>query len=293
MELSEIRYFLAVARELNFTRAARSCGVSQPSLTRAIKKLEADVGGALFVRRPGLVVLTRLGKELLPRFEEIGRNLDMVRESAASLTDEIVQPLRLAVMCTVAPNRVVEALGRLRARSPEARVSIVEATARQVVDLVVADDADVGISAWPTYPDTLAVKSLYTERYVVAMHERHPLAAGNAVPLSRLNGCRYLERLSCEFDAYFEARHGEWPIELDVCFASEREDWIQALIRAGEGCAVVPETMPLLPEVVTRPLAEPEVTREVSLISLRGRPLPKFAQAFIRIAEHLAWRGDQ
>lgn len=289
MELSEIRYFLAIARELNFTRAATACGVAQPSLTRAIKKLEAEVGGALFVRRPGLVALTRLGKELLPRFEEIGRNLDTVRETAANLAEENTQSLRLGVMCTIAPDRIVDALGRLRARLPDARVSIVEATARKIVDLVVSNDVDVGIAAWPSYPGAIAARRLYDERYVVAMHFDNPLAAGNAVPLAALEGCRYLERLSCEFDAYFEARYGEWPVELDVCFASEREDWIQALISAGEGCAVVPETMALLPGLVTRPLAEPEVTREVSLITLRGRELPKIAQTFVRVAEHLAW----
>lgn len=289
MEMSEIRYFLAVARELNFTRAAQSCGISQPSLTRAIQKLEAEVGGALFVRRPGLVALTHLGRELLPRFEEIGRNLETVRQAASHLAEASTLTLRLGVMCTVAPDRVVDALSKLKARAPAARVTIVEATARKIVDLVDAHEVDIGIAAWPSYPDSIADQRLYVERYVVAMTSDNPLANQPSVPLRKLEGCRYLERLSCEFDAYFEARHGEWPVELDVCFASEREDWIQALLRAGEGCAIVPESMPLLPDIVTRPLAAPEVTREVSLITLRGRLLPDVAQAFMRVAAHLSW----
>ncbi|MDX2156858.1 MAG: LysR family transcriptional regulator [Hyphomicrobiaceae bacterium] len=289
MDLREIRYFLAVARELNFTRAAQQCGVSQPALTRSIQKLEAEVGGALFVRRPGLVALTRLGRELLPRFEEIGRNLETVRQTASDLAEGAALSLRLGVMCTVAPERIVEGLSRLRLKVPDARVSIVEATARKIVDLVASDEVDIGIAALPTYPDTIAASRLYEERYVVAMHPDDPLATGNAVPLGALEGCSYLERLSCEFDTYFEARHGAWPVELDVCFASEREDWIQALIRAGEGCAIVPESLALAPGIVTRPLAEPEVTREVSLLTLRGRPLPDLAQTFMRIAAHLAW----
>ena len=289
MELSEIRYFLAVARLLNFTRAAESCGISQPSLTRAIQKLEAEVGGALFVRRPGLVALTHLGRELLPRFEEIGKNLETVRQTASYLAEASTLSLRLGVMCTIAPAHIVEALSRLKERIPDARVTIVEATAREIVDLVATHGVDIGIAAWPDYPDSIAAQRLYEESYVVAMPADNPLAAQTSVPVKGLEGCRYLERLSCEFDAYYEARHGEWPVELDVCFASEREDWIQALARAGEGCAIVPETMALLPGLVTRPLTDPEVTREVSLITLRGRLLPDVAQSFARIAAHLSW----
>lgn len=289
MELSEIRYFLAVARELNFTRAAQSNGISQPSLTRAIQKLEAEVGGALFVRRPGLVALTHLGRELLPRFEEIGRNLDSVHQAASSLAQSKSLALRLGVMCTVPPDRVVEALGKLRLRVPEAKVTIIEATAGRIVDLVVAHEVDVGVAAWPDYPDQIAVLRLYEERYVVAMRADDPLAAADRTDVQSLEGCRYLERKSCEFDAYFEARHGEWPVDLDVCFASEREDWIQSLIQAGEGYAIVPVSMPLLPGLVSRPLAKPEVKREVSVITQRGRLLPEVAQTFMRIAAHLSW----
>ena len=65
MELHQIKYFLAVARERNFTRAAQACNVSQPSLTRAIKKLESDLGGLLFERKVQGSELTELGRLVL------------------------------------------------------------------------------------------------------------------------------------------------------------------------------------------------------------------------------------
>ena len=69
MEMHQVRYFLAVARVLNFTRAAEECHVAQPSLTRAIKQLEAELGGDLFRRERNLTHLTDLGQRMLPMLQ--------------------------------------------------------------------------------------------------------------------------------------------------------------------------------------------------------------------------------
>ena len=84
MQMHQVRYFLALCEELNFTRAARRCGVSQPSLTTAISALERDLGGALFHRKPS--ALTGLGHMVRPYLDEIARNADHVREVARTLT---------------------------------------------------------------------------------------------------------------------------------------------------------------------------------------------------------------
>ena len=85
MQLRQITYFLAVCRELNFTRAARSCGVSQPSLTGCIKRLEIEIGGDLFARKP-TVQLTRLGHAMRPYLERIGHEATRAFREARSLT---------------------------------------------------------------------------------------------------------------------------------------------------------------------------------------------------------------
>ena len=88
METHEIRYFLATARELNFTRAAGACNVTQPALTRAIKKLETELGGSLFLRRPGRIELTRLARTVMPQLEAIERSMAQVRDEAQSIADQ-------------------------------------------------------------------------------------------------------------------------------------------------------------------------------------------------------------
>jgi DNA-binding transcriptional LysR family regulator len=86
MEMHQIRYFLALSKELNFTRAARRCGISQPSLTNAISALERQLGGALFRRRPR-VALTALGRAVQPYLSQIARNVDEARAAAQALAD--------------------------------------------------------------------------------------------------------------------------------------------------------------------------------------------------------------
>ena len=81
MEMQQVQYFLAVCEELNFSRAARRCGVSQPSLSNSISALERELGGALFDRKPS-IVLTVLGRMVRPYLEEIVRSADRAREAA-------------------------------------------------------------------------------------------------------------------------------------------------------------------------------------------------------------------
>jgi LysR family hydrogen peroxide-inducible transcriptional activator len=85
LQMHQVRYFLALCEELNFTRAARRCGISQPSLTTAIRALERELGGALFHREPP-IALTRLGHAVRPYLAKIARNADHAGEIARTLT---------------------------------------------------------------------------------------------------------------------------------------------------------------------------------------------------------------
>src|SRR5262245_12008137 len=104
MEMHQIRYFLALCEELNFTRAARRCGVTQPSLTNAIRALERELGGAGFQLNPRSE-LTDLGRAVRPYLQEIGRHAASVRETARMMASEAaaVPPAQL-IAATAATN---------------------------------------------------------------------------------------------------------------------------------------------------------------------------------------------
>ena len=94
MEMHQIRYFLAVSEFLNFTRAAEECNVAQPSLSRAIKKLEEELGGDLFRRERGQTHLTELGRKMQPLLQQAYDSAVVAKEQAAKYQSKELSPLR-------------------------------------------------------------------------------------------------------------------------------------------------------------------------------------------------------
>ncbi len=126
MELHEIRYFLALSKTLNFTKAAEVCNVSQPALTRAIQKMEDELGGLLFSRERNNTHLTELGRLLEPHLTEVLARTQQAKETATRFLRLDSAQLRLGVMCTIGPVRFVSFLSRFRADNPGVEITLVE-----------------------------------------------------------------------------------------------------------------------------------------------------------------------
>ena len=101
MEMYQVRYFLSVARMLNFTRAAEECEVSQPSLSRAIKQLEAELGGELFRRERPQAILTELGQKMLPILTRCYESANNARTLAAAVKKGEAGALKIALSPTI------------------------------------------------------------------------------------------------------------------------------------------------------------------------------------------------
>src|SRR5262249_39822886 len=115
------------------------------------------------------------------------------------------------------------------------------------------------------------VKPLYRERFVVAFPPGHRFHRQETVRTVDCNGESYLMRLNCEYGTYWDDFLDEHGITLKEVYRSEREDWIQTMVMAGLGICFMPEFSPSLPGLSTRPLVEPEVLREIALVTMPGR----------------------
>src|SRR5439155_8073321 len=113
MEMHQVRYFLAVARLLNFTRAAEECNVAQPSLTRAIKQLEEELGQELFRRERNLTHLTEFGRRTAPFLQQCYDSAIAAKTLASSLKKGAVAPLVLAISNSVSLSLLVSHLTEL------------------------------------------------------------------------------------------------------------------------------------------------------------------------------------
>lgn len=289
MEMHQIRYFLAVADTLHFTRAAEKCNVAQPSLTRAIRKLEGELGAPLFERNPNGTQLTELGRLIRPYLEQSYSLAAAAKGEATSFGKKKKRRLKLGVMCTIGPARLVELIHKLEAQIPNLELSIQEQTGGELIEHMMNGSYDAALVGMPSYPDKLRVDPLYQERYVVSFPPGHRFESMESVPVSELNGETYLARTNCEYPEFFQDRAGTWPFEFDVRYRSEREDWIQAMVLSGLGCSIMPEYMPLVPGLKTRVLVEPALYREIGLATVRGKKFSPVLESFVRLTQAHRW----
>ncbi len=114
----------------------------------------------------------------------------------------------------------------------------------------------------------------------------------NAVRVIDLDGESYVNRAKCEFRGYVGGFFHEHGASCEVVFRSERDDWVLAMIASGQGFGFMPENCVSNAGVVTRPLINPEIWREVNLVTIRGRPHSPAVAALVKEATRIDWRGD-
>lgn len=292
MEMSQIRYVLAAARALNFTRAAGECNVSQPALTKAVKALEGELGGALFHREGKRIMLSEFGQSMLPHLQSIMDEAEATRSLARNFRLLHQVPVRIGVMTTVGHVRLARFLATFQQRFDGVEVAVTEAGLDALKAKLDGGEIDVAILNPVAAPGgDLHVHPLYTEKYVVVMPPDHRLGSQNAVRLGDLSGEPYVDRLACELREMVTAACDDRDVTLYARFRSEREDWIQAMVLARIGFAFMPEYSVTLPGLLQRPLVDPEVERTIGLATVPGRRFSPAVETFVRAAKSFAWPG--
>lgn len=292
MEMFQVRYVLAAARVLNFTKAAALCNVSQPALTKAVSTLEAELGAQLFHREGRKILLSDFGRTLLPHLQLILNETEATRTLADNFRLLNNVPVRLGVMSTIGPVRLSRFLAKFQSDHPGVEVAVIEASAPELKSRLENAELDLAVlNVLDDRRETVTVHDLYRERYVVIFPPDHRLAALNAIKLSDLSGEPYVDRLSCEMREMVMAVCAANKVTLYARFRSEREDWVQAMVLARIGFAFMPECSVTLPDLLQRPLIEPEVSRTISMLSVPGRPHSPATAAMLRAAKAFQWPG--
>jgi LysR family transcriptional regulator, hydrogen peroxide-inducible genes activator len=290
MEMHEIRYFLNVCKTLNFTRAAELSNVTQPALTRAIQKLEAELRAPLFSRERNHIQLTDFGRLMRPHLEEVLRQTQTATQVAKGFLNLEAAPLKLGVMCTIGPLRFIALLNSFRTQHPGIELTVVETMPARLSQLLLEGALDIALMAQPeAFDERLHAEPIYRERFGVAFAAGHRFEMRNMLHVRDVQGETYLSRVNCEFYDYLSNlcdRHG---VEMVDGFRSEREDWILAMVAAGMGICFLPEYSATHPGVRLRTMADPEVVREVSLVSVKARPISPAVKCFVDAVRDHDW----
>jgi LysR family transcriptional regulator, hydrogen peroxide-inducible genes activator len=188
MELHQLRYFTAVADLKSFTRAARHCLVSQPSLSQQIIKLEHELGQPLFERLGRTVQITEAGRSLYAQALSILGAVAEVKQRIKAATDSEHGAVTVGAIPTVAPYLLPPLLQRFAARHPNAEIAVVEHLTEFVLKGCLEGELDVGVVALPVANEMLHVEPLFTEELLLALPPKHPLVRKRRVTLEDVGG---------------------------------------------------------------------------------------------------------
>lgn len=294
MEIHQVRYFLAVAETLNFTKAAERCNVSQPALTRAIQLLEHELGGLLFRRERANTHLTELGRMvqpfLLQSFEAAQRTKRLAEEFAQAKK----RSLKVGIMCTIAPDQIIGLITTMQSRNPDVELQLCDADAWELEKQLLDGRLEIAIYCLPGKEphDRTHVMPLFREQIVIAINPKHRLANQGAIRVKDLDGECYIHRMNCEFAGYADPVFAAQNVKCKAAYWSERDDWTLAMVAAGIGWAFMPANSVKHPGVAGIPLTEPEFWRVVNLVSVRGREHAPPVGAFLREAMKHKWFGQ-
>jgi DNA-binding transcriptional LysR family regulator len=201
-------------------------------------------------------------------------------------------PLDVGVMSTIGTGRLIALLAQVRRDHPGIRLTLREEAPSKVMDSLLEGRVGCGFVGTPIeVPERCQARPLFRERYVVAFPPGHRFEAMNAVRLADLDGEPYVWRRDCEYTNRFVELFAASGFTWNMVYSSEREEWVQRMVLAGLGCALMPEHLVLFPGLPTRVLIEPEVTREVMLVTVGGRRFSAALDTFVRLASRFDWAG--
>ena len=186
MTLNELRYIVAVARERHFGRAAESCHISQPTLSVAVRKLEEELGVALFERGAGEVAVTPIGRRIVEQARRVLDEAAVIRQLAAQGQDELAGMVRLGVIYTIGPYLLPHLIPRLHRRAPHMPLQIEENYTAVLSERLKDGDLDVLILSLPFAEAGILTQPVYEEPFVVLIPTGHPLEQATVIDSATL-----------------------------------------------------------------------------------------------------------
>lgn len=290
MELNQIRYFLNLADTLSFTEAATRSGVSQPTLTRAIQRLEQELGGTLVYRDGKDSRLTALGRDIRSEFAAIADGEQRVRAISMNRARGRRETLTLGVVNTIAPALITGFLEHALRQMPMLELVLQPITRDEGMERLLSGQIDGCFCTDPMAGNTkIATVDMFRERLLLAMAQRHPLASQASVSLSKLSEQPYLDRLQCEFRTRVNDHLRERAIIMIPRLRSEREDLIQQAVAEGAGVCMLPERSAIVEGLTLRPVDTLDLSRTVAFQAISGSGTAAALRQLRVLIERFAW----
>lgn len=290
MEMHQVRYFLSVARTLNFTRAAEDCEVAQPSLSRAIKQLEAELGGELFRRERPQAILTPLGHRMLPLLTRCFESANNARALASAVKKGEAGTIRIALSATIGLDLLLSQLHELGKVFGGLALIVRRGAGPETLEFLKTGDAEVSIAAVDYEDgDSLERFALFNEGFVLRCARAHRLANRASVSLDDLRAEQFVLPRHAEHVEALAALLKSGQVQLERCHQAFSDDDLTKLVASGAGVALVPESFPDAETIVPIPVEGLDLRRTVSLFGATGRPRSAAASMLMNLLRGSDW----
>lgn len=290
MDLGQLEAFLQVAGHRSFSRAAEALRLTQPSVTARIQALERDLGETLFERNGRGVSLTEVGAAFLPHAQRVLKALQDGRDAIQSLQELESGTLRLGAAPTISTYVLPGLLKEFRSRYPGLDVSVRTEYSDQIVQMVLADEVQVGLERMITHPDVVTVP-LYEDEVALVTSPQHPFAKRDAATIEEVSGeALIMFNRGSGYYALVDSALREAGVLVSPTMELDNMEATKKMVEEGLGIAMLPMVAVErevqrgeLRQVRVRGMTMPR--RQIALIYRRGRPLSRAAQAFVGLLE--------
>ena len=289
MEMQHVRYFLATASELNFTRAAERCNVTQPSLTRAIRHLEDELGGDLFRRERPQAQLTELGQRMHPMLKQCYESALGVRSLAAAINSGEIGSLKLALSRTINLDLLTPHFAELSRLFKRIEVKLLRGTSPEIVGLLKSGEADLAIAAELEGWERLDRWALFTEEFGLMLNSKHPLASRSDIDIDALRRERWLRRIYCEHFEQAMSLIQSHDLDVDQGYELTSESDLITLLEADLGIAFAPRSTSCPETLKLLPVKGLELRRTIYLYGVAGRQRTAAASAVLKMLRAADW----
>ena len=245
MTLTEMRYIVALARERHFGKAAEVCHVSQPTLSVALKKVEGQLGAALFERSAIDVRITALGERIVVQARRVLEEAVRLDEIAGTVGDPLTGPLRVGVIYTIAPYLLPQLVPALHREAPAMPLFLKEDFTENLIPALKAGELDVIVIALPFAEAGLVAQPVYQEPFRVVVPAGHAWAARSEINADELDGQNLLllGQGNCFRDQVLEScPRLNTPEALLHSLEGSSLETIRYMVASGAGLAVMPST---------------------------------------------------
>jgi DNA-binding transcriptional LysR family regulator len=288
MEMHQVRYFLAAARTLNFTKAAEESNVTQPSLTRAIQKLEEEFGGLLFRRERSLTHLTELGRQMVPHLERTYEAAQAAKMLAKGMGKAAVAPLKLGVAGNMSPE-LAASLAQVAEGLPGFQLSLVHLSGALLIEEMLRGGIDAAMMFCPrTLPDRFETIELTQADYVIALSAADSINKMIAPCIQDLADLSWIES-DVDVGNEFREQCAQAGVELEFQHGCTSDADALALVASGLGCTWVPASTPLPAGVTRIDVPELAIRRSSVFATVSGRQRSVAIDALIRAIKARNW----